>query len=386
MLSFGQRIKMLRNECELSQAELAEKLGVSVQSVSKWECDAYYPDVSILLPLAAILGVTTDCLLGAGTNEKKDREELDRELAKIAENDATDSDDAFHMGYNANKKSYEATKNFLKKYPLNYEVRLYCVKYLLYYLYDSTWPSAYEIPSEEFDILYGEGVKMAKSIINGDRDPSRLIEARRALTIYYCMKEKWDEAEATAMEIPDVAGLRKDSLGRIAGERRDLDRALENRKERCSELADAFMSSLLQVGRRTSIFGDERKNEAIKAWTNAKKAAYLCVDIFSEYGPEEYRNKADYLFEAMAMISNDNLAINKTENALAALEEATETALKIYGDIKEMGAPEEFLQELREEYQDIPQMCRDRVYANDDNPLSKHPRTELCRKKLEELS
>ena len=70
MLSFGQRLKMLRNEADISQYDLAESLGVSAQSVSKWECDAYFPDVSMLLPLATLLGVTTDCLLGAGTIEK----------------------------------------------------------------------------------------------------------------------------------------------------------------------------------------------------------------------------------------------------------------------------------------------------------------------------
>ena len=70
MLSFGQRLKMLRCEANLSQSELADAIGASVQSVSRWECDSNMPDISLLLPLSVVLGVTTDCLLGAGTNEK----------------------------------------------------------------------------------------------------------------------------------------------------------------------------------------------------------------------------------------------------------------------------------------------------------------------------
>jgi|GEM_PF-2120140 len=85
MLSFGQRLKLLRSEAGISQSDLAEALGTSAQSVSKWERDLYLPDVSMLLPLSVVLGVTTDCLLGAGTNEKEDKEELYRLTEKMNE-------------------------------------------------------------------------------------------------------------------------------------------------------------------------------------------------------------------------------------------------------------------------------------------------------------
>jgi len=66
MFTFGQRLKTLRKEAQLTQSELAEQLGVSVQALSKWECDSTMPDISQIVPLAAILEVTTDCLLGGG--------------------------------------------------------------------------------------------------------------------------------------------------------------------------------------------------------------------------------------------------------------------------------------------------------------------------------
>ena len=47
----------------LTQDELAEKLGVSRQSVSKWETGAAYPEPNTLLQLSKILGVSCDCLL-----------------------------------------------------------------------------------------------------------------------------------------------------------------------------------------------------------------------------------------------------------------------------------------------------------------------------------
>ena len=83
MLSFGQRLKLIRKEAQITQSELAEQLMVTVQSVSKWECDNTMPDISQIVPLAAILGVTTDCLLGVGGNERDDKAKLDEIIGQI---------------------------------------------------------------------------------------------------------------------------------------------------------------------------------------------------------------------------------------------------------------------------------------------------------------
>ena len=64
--TMGQRIAALRTQHHLSQEELAERLGVSRQSVSKWETDASVPDLSKLLTLSEVFGVTLD-ELGNGT-------------------------------------------------------------------------------------------------------------------------------------------------------------------------------------------------------------------------------------------------------------------------------------------------------------------------------
>lgn len=65
-ISIGQYIQFLRKQNHLSQKELAERLGVSFQAVSKWETGENLPDVSILLELADVLNTTTDKLLSAG--------------------------------------------------------------------------------------------------------------------------------------------------------------------------------------------------------------------------------------------------------------------------------------------------------------------------------
>lgn len=62
--TMGKRIMQLRKEKGFTQEQLAEKMGVSAQAVSKWENDVSCPDISILPNLAEVLGVTTDELLG----------------------------------------------------------------------------------------------------------------------------------------------------------------------------------------------------------------------------------------------------------------------------------------------------------------------------------
>ena len=54
----GATIKQLRESRNLTQAELAQKLGVSSKTVSKWETGKGLPDISLLQPLAQALGIS----------------------------------------------------------------------------------------------------------------------------------------------------------------------------------------------------------------------------------------------------------------------------------------------------------------------------------------
>lgn len=60
---FSISLKRLRKNKQLSQEQLAQIMGVSVQAVSKWECSLSYPDIELLPLLAQTLGVSVDTLL-----------------------------------------------------------------------------------------------------------------------------------------------------------------------------------------------------------------------------------------------------------------------------------------------------------------------------------
>ena len=63
-MTIGKRVSQLRREKGLTQEELAGRMGVSPQAVSKWENDQTCPDISALPGLSKLLGVTVDELLG----------------------------------------------------------------------------------------------------------------------------------------------------------------------------------------------------------------------------------------------------------------------------------------------------------------------------------
>ena len=72
-LLIGENLRRLRREKDITQEELAEVLGVSYQSVSRWENGACYPDMELLPTLAAFFGVSIDALLGADEAVEKTR-------------------------------------------------------------------------------------------------------------------------------------------------------------------------------------------------------------------------------------------------------------------------------------------------------------------------
>ena len=71
----GRFILELRKKQNLTQKELAEKLGVTDRAVSKWENGRGMPDVSLMKPLCDILGITVSELLGGERIDKQDYRE-----------------------------------------------------------------------------------------------------------------------------------------------------------------------------------------------------------------------------------------------------------------------------------------------------------------------
>lgn len=109
-MNIGTNIYTLRKEKKITQAQLAEKLGVSEQSVSKWENNQCAPDVSLFPVIAEYFGVSIDRLFGYHMNSYA-------EEVKAIIKAADDSMDTY--------KEIEIISEGLKKYPNSPDLKIY---------------------------------------------------------------------------------------------------------------------------------------------------------------------------------------------------------------------------------------------------------------------
>ena len=71
-MAIGEKIAQARREKRLTQEELADRLGVSRQAVSKWESGAALPETDKLARLSGLLGVSCDYLLCDDAEEEQE--------------------------------------------------------------------------------------------------------------------------------------------------------------------------------------------------------------------------------------------------------------------------------------------------------------------------
>lgn len=83
MVDFGEKVKKLRHEKDLTQQQLAELLGVAVSAISSYESGNRYPSYEVLISLARIFHVSTDYLLGLEKLKTVDVSGLDDNEIKV---------------------------------------------------------------------------------------------------------------------------------------------------------------------------------------------------------------------------------------------------------------------------------------------------------------
>ena len=121
-LRIGKKILMLRKEKNITQEELALKVGVSAGAVSKWENGNSMPDISLLAPIARALDTTIDNLFS-----------FERDISKETVKKIKDELTIIFMqnGYEAGETECE---KYLNKYPNNVFLKLTLAELLAMYL------------------------------------------------------------------------------------------------------------------------------------------------------------------------------------------------------------------------------------------------------------
>ena len=93
-IEIANRLQKLRKENGYSQEELADKLGISRQAVSKWERAESSPDTDNLIVLAKLYNISLDELLYDTESVDEIRERtIDKEAEKVSDGSTTLTDD-----------------------------------------------------------------------------------------------------------------------------------------------------------------------------------------------------------------------------------------------------------------------------------------------------
>ncbi|NCC54192.1 MAG: helix-turn-helix domain-containing protein [Erysipelotrichia bacterium] len=181
-LTLGESIATLRKQKKMTQTQLAALLHVSNVTVSKWENNNTYPDISLLKPLARCLDTSVDELLNF--HAFLEDEKMNEHKEKIVH--------LFESGQI--EKAMQYTQTLLKEYPTDLALKFQIAS--LYFRY-ATIKKEESFALKQIDqalLLYEQSVYSEDEIIQN--------ASKQMLISLYCMKEQFDKALAILDSLP----------------------------------------------------------------------------------------------------------------------------------------------------------------------------------------
>ncbi len=214
-MSIGTTIKLYRKDKNLTQSELAELIGVSTQAVSKWETDAGLPDISQIVPLARVLEVSTDKLLGnTDVSLEKEAEEIRGQIGGI--NLISCPERARNL--------YSLASKFYNKHPDVPDIAVLALE---------TYISLYS--ENEFDISNEDFLenceRYAASIFRYETVADRVFKTHYLMARAYDLCGKEEKSQSYMQNLPVVYGFRDYWEAEFAFTNKRYDIALEKIKK-----------------------------------------------------------------------------------------------------------------------------------------------------------
>ena len=373
MLNFGQKIKKLRTDAGLSQAMLAEHLGVSVQSVSNWECNNTMPDISQIVPLASILCVSTDYLLGAGFDEKADQETLIRNVNTVWANYSVNTKEN-----NADVLVADLYKEYLRKYPTDYVVKYQCALALYDYLLVGKVRGKFHIEANTYESIYTQCKAMLSSVCNNTLSIELQIQANQLMIQLMLLDENFDEALRFVDALPSICGIQYAAQSKVLYAQKILGKARQVKlvadKEKCLDYLMALYESVNS--------GVYEKDKSISMLEHAESIAKTAVSLYLDVTTLDVNSYEKmpycYLITAYTMLCNTHLVNNDYNAAYTALDKAVKTACEMYLWVKENTQNKEILADYKFFAERTPHwaFCFSGLHSSEDNNFTKSERYE----------
>lgn len=305
-MTTGQTIKLYRKEKGFTQGQLAELIGVSSQAISKWETDSGMPDICQIVPLAKVLEISTDKLLGH-TNE-----DFERELAEIR---------GLHGGINlisdAQKAAdlYEKFLRFFNKYPDVPDIAMNCLECYV----ELFSKKELDVPDKVF---LEECERYGNSIFRYENNPDHICKTYYLLARAHDLCGESDKSENLMQNLPYIYGDREYWEAEMAYADGKYELALEKIKKSFALKARFAARSIRLAARITK---DQGESDAAEKCVALYEYMLRLIDGFlsgGDYLPHRQIFQKTSLLLGLVV---DNAKLGNKEKALAYMQDLYET-------------------------------------------------------------
>ncbi|MBQ4510658.1 MAG: helix-turn-helix transcriptional regulator [Clostridia bacterium] len=300
--SIGKIIRKIRKEKNLTQEELAEQLYVTAQAVSKWENETGLPDITQIVPLCRVLGVSADELFGIlGTNADEEVEKFIEESESYIGSTELDNEEEYDIVY---KRCLEQ----LKLYPNNIKLLVYTLSCACIYAFKCKNNGNIKEAQETFN----EAKREAKLIIQYGKSIHDIMTAHMWLIKLYCRFGMYDEAKKEAEYFPKSSDYTKGTqLAWIYCFENNTDEEIKARCNNFSSIITSLEHELIMLGnayKRKSMYKD-----ALDVYTTFLKTV-KAIYKNEEYTPPLHTYQWIYMH-----IAHCYLELGDTEKAIDSL-------------------------------------------------------------------
>ena len=382
MLNFGQKIKKLRTDAGLSQAMLAEHIGVSVQSISNWECNNTMPDISQIVPLASILCVSTDYLLGVGFDEKTDHETLIRNVNTVWANYSVNAKEN-----NADLLVANLYKEYLRKYPTDYEVKYKCALALYDYLLVGKVRGKFHIEANIYESIYTQCKSMLSSVCNNTLVIELQIQANQLMIQLMLLNDNFDEALHFVEMLPETCGIKCAAQSKVLYAQKAVGKANQVKliadKEKCLDYLMALYESVNS--------GVYEKDKALSILEHAESVAKTAVSLYLDATTLDVNAYEKmpycYLITAYTMMCKMHLLNDDYDAAYTALDKAAKTASEMYVWVKGKTKDKEILADYKFFAERTPHWAFSfsGLYSSEENEFTKSEQYKDAVKEIEKI-
>ena len=390
IMTVGQRIKAFRKEKDFSQAEVAEKVGVSVQTVSKWECDAGMPDISQIVPLAKVLETSTDAILGMIGDEEEDFAKTMHEIDEIRKGEH-DNQTFGNRDCDKALRCFDVLAAFVNKYPLNYLMLIRAAIYGIRVIRAASQGMFPDMSEKKQNSIYSKTERYLRTVVTYCPNIGFKKDAKIDLIELYSATGEFDKAYNECNELGQDDNVY--AKYRIAVAAGDYDGRLEYAKGFFGFSLNHIVSAFYCLAGAHSVFGEENRDNAIAVF---EKMADFC-DLLADICPASGLYHKKY---ALVCIAKEYLRRGDFEGCVKTAERLSDVCVAYYetvinnkGEVNRnyctdkdvWHGKERTPEKLKEELLWDMIKCYDECGDKENNPIVTDPRFITARKKIEVL-